>query len=92
MDQSVTTDNQHENLQCIVLAGSSHSSRLIDPLESANFTVVDSTMAGFRITENSVAEMTADIEEKIAELDPSNTVVLIQLLDNSILSVYPPER
>jgi hypothetical protein len=39
------TDNQHENLQSIVLAGSSHSSRLIDPLESAHFTVMDSTMA-----------------------------------------------
>jgi hypothetical protein len=38
---------------------------------------MDSTMVGFPITENSVAEMTADIEEKIAELDPSNTVVLI---------------
>jgi hypothetical protein len=84
------TDNQHEKLPCIVLAGSSHSSRLIDPLESAHFTVVDSTVAGFRITENSVAEMTADIEEKIAELDPSSTVVLIQLLDNSIYQCTLP--
>jgi hypothetical protein len=84
------TDNQHENLQCIVLAGSSHSSRLIDPLESTHFTVVDSTMAGFRITENSVAEMTADVKEKIAELDPLNTVVLIQLLDNSIYQCTLP--
>jgi hypothetical protein len=78
------TDTQQENLHCIVLAGSSHSSWLIDPLESAHLMVVDSTVAGFRITENSMAEMTADIEEKIAELDPSSTVILIQLLDNSI--------
>ncbi len=84
------TDNQQENLQCIVLAGSSHSSRLIDPLESAHLTVVDSTVAGFRITENSVAAMTPDIEEKIVELDPSHLVILIQLLDNSIYQYTLP--
>ncbi len=36
---------------------------------------MDSIVAGFRIT---------DIKEKLAELDPKNTVVLVQILDNSI--------
>jgi hypothetical protein len=44
------TDAQAKNSQYIVLAGGSHSSRLIGPLESAHLTVVDSTVAGFRIT------------------------------------------
>jgi hypothetical protein len=78
------TDTQAENNPCIVLAGGSHSSRLIDPLEFTHLTVVDSTVAGFRIMDNSVAAMAGDIEEKPAELNPINTVVLVQLLDNSI--------
>jgi hypothetical protein len=76
-----TSDTQIESGPCINLAGGSHSSRLIDPLESAHLAVVDSTVAGFRIMDNSVA---VDIEEKLAELDSKNTVVLVQLLDNSI--------
>jgi lysophospholipase L1-like esterase len=77
-------DPHAESGTCILLAGSSHSSRLIDPLESTHLTVVDSTVSGFRITESSVSAMAADIEEKLRELDPANTVVLVQLLDNSI--------
>jgi hypothetical protein len=41
-------------------------------------------VAGFRIMDSSVAAMASDIEEKLVELDPANTVVLVQLLDNSI--------
>jgi hypothetical protein len=78
------TDPQAEMGPCILLAGSSHSSRLIDPLEYAHLTVVDSTVAGFRITDSSVTAMASDIEEKLVELDPANTVVLVHLLDNSI--------
>jgi hypothetical protein len=78
------TDPQTESGLCILLAGSSHSSRLIDPLESAHLTVVDSTVPGFRITESSVSAMASDMEEKLSELDPANTVVLVQLLDNSV--------
>jgi hypothetical protein len=41
-------------------------------------------MPGFRITEQSIAELSADLAERVADLDPENTVVLIQLLDNSV--------
>ncbi len=78
------TDTPDESGTYIVLAGASHSSRLIDPLESAHLTVVDSTVAGFRITDSAVAAMAADLEEKLADLDPKNTVVLVQIFDNSI--------
>ncbi len=80
------SDTQIESGPCIVLAGGRHRSRLIDPLESAHLTVVDSTVAGFRITDNSVATMAADIKEKLAELDPKNTVVLVQRRPHPTLS------
>jgi hypothetical protein len=84
-------DSPDGNCLGIVLAGSSHSVRLIDQLESANLRVVDSTVPGFRITEKSVMEMAADLAEKIQDLDPSNTVVSIQLLDNSCFECKTPE-
>jgi hypothetical protein len=37
---------------------------------------------GFRISEKSVSEITADISEKLLELDPARSVVVLQLLDN----------
>jgi hypothetical protein len=68
----------------VVLVVASHATRLIDHLESANLSVVDSTMPGFRIMEQSIAELSADLAERVVDLDPENTVVLIQLLDNSV--------
>ncbi len=79
--QNATDQPGEENI-CILLAGASHFVRLIDHLESANLTVVDSTVPGFRVSERSVSEMTADIIDKLAELDPAKAVVVIQLLDN----------
>jgi hypothetical protein len=57
------TDNQPESDITVLLAGSSHSTRLIHPLETARLTVIDCTVPGFCITESSVASMAADIEE-----------------------------
>jgi hypothetical protein len=53
-------------------------------MESANLRVVDSTMPGFRITKQSNAELSADLAERVSDLDPDNTVIVIQLLDNSV--------
>ncbi len=39
-------------------------------------------MPGFRISEKSVSEITTDISEKLLELDPARSVVVLQLLDN----------
>jgi hypothetical protein len=62
--------------------------QLIDHLESANLRVVDSTAPGFRISESSIAELTADLAERVSDLDPENTVVVIQLLDNSVFDCH----
>ncbi len=56
---------------------------LIDHLESARLTVVDSTILGFPITESPVANMAGDVEEKMNDLDPSKSIIVVQLLDNS---------
>ncbi len=73
-----------------MLAGSSHSVRLIDPLESINLRVVDSTTPGFRVTEQSAAEMAVELAEKVSDLDPNDNVIVIQLLDNSSFECKTP--
>jgi hypothetical protein len=78
----IATDHPGEENVSVLLAGASHSVRLIDHLESANLTVVDSTVLGFRISEKSVSEITTDISEKLSEMDPARSVVVLQLLDN----------
>ncbi len=78
------TDDPEENHACVVLAGASHAMRLIDHLELTNLKVIDSMAPGFRITEASTAELSADLAERVSDLDPENTVVVILLLDNSV--------
>ncbi len=87
----LATDNPDEDPRGIVLAGSSHSVRLIDHLESANLRVVDSTVPAFRISETSVADLSAELADKISDLDPRKNVILVQLLDNSCYECKTPE-
>jgi hypothetical protein len=41
-------------------------------------------MPGFWITDQSIAELSADLAERVSDLDPDNTMFVIQLLDNSV--------
>ncbi len=88
----LATDSPDEQCLTIVLAGGSHSVRLIDHLESANLRVVDSTVPGFRISESTVADMVADLAERVEGLDPEKTAVCIQLLDNVSFECKLPNR
>ncbi len=64
----------------IVLARSSHSVRLIDHLESANLRGTH-RLHGFQASEShKVAETATDLAEKVSDMDPSCSLVLIQLL------------
>jgi hypothetical protein len=83
-----TTDDPDKTRPCVVLVGASHAMRLIDHMESANLRVVDSTMPGFRVTEQSISEISVDLAERVSDLDPENTVVMIQLLDNSVFECH----
>jgi hypothetical protein len=95
LDTYPTTDRSHQKAaddlkehNLIVILVASHSMRLIDHLESTNLMVVDSTAPGFHITENSIAELSADLAERMSDQDLANTVVVIQLLDNIMFECY----
>jgi hypothetical protein len=80
----LATDDPEEECACVVLVGASQAMQLIDHLELANLTVVHFTMPGFRIKDSSIAELAAELAERVSDLDPDKTVVVIQLLDNSV--------
>jgi hypothetical protein len=88
----LATDAPEEERACMVLVGASHAMRLIDHLELANLTVVHSTVPGFRITDSSIGELAAELAERVSDLDPDNTVVVIQLLDNSVFKCLTEHR
>jgi hypothetical protein len=77
-------DSETESDIVIALAGSSHSSRLAGPLTDTYLKVVDVSVPGFRISENSVELMTEELKSAIADLDDNRTVILLQPFDNSI--------
>jgi hypothetical protein len=52
----------------VVFAGGSHSSHTLDQISDPNIKLLDCTVPGFRITEQSVAEMAKDIKEVASEL------------------------
>jgi hypothetical protein len=75
------TDNPDEGRLGIVLAGSSHAVRLIDPLESANLRVVESTVLASVSRSNQLLTSALIWLKKVSDLDPSKNVVLVQLLE-----------
>ena len=74
----------NESRFIIALAGSSHASRLQEPLASTHLQVVDVSVPGFRISERAVSSMVSDMEAAISGLPDHKTIVLIQPFDNSI--------
>jgi len=81
---SASDREPRESRPTIVLAGASHIGNLMEPLSSSNVNVVDLSIPGFRITEAAVESMVTDLEGAISGLDDKNTVVVLQVFDNSI--------
>jgi hypothetical protein len=62
----------------MILAGSSHSARTLDSIDHESI-----NLPGFQINPNTVAKMESEVSDLVEGLDPKNTVVVIQVLDNS---------
>jgi len=73
-----------ESSMTIILAGSSHLARSIDHFNDDSDTILDATVPGFRLSPESTSEMAKDLAKLVAGKVSSNTVVLIQVLDNAV--------
>jgi len=76
--------HDHSDMLNVVFAGGSHSSRMLDQISDPNLKLLDCTVPGFRITEQSVADMAKEIKGIASELPPKSTAIVMQLFDNSI--------
>jgi hypothetical protein len=56
---------------------------LTDSIDRDSINLLDATVPGFRINPNNVARMASDIRDLVKGTDTKNTVIVIQVLDNS---------
>jgi hypothetical protein len=77
------SDNTDSESVSMIFAGSSHSARTLDMIDREGVNLLDATTPGYRLSPETVGKMADDIRDLVAGLDPSNTVVSIQVLDNS---------
>jgi hypothetical protein len=77
------SDYKESNSISMILAGSSHLARTIDSIDRESINLLDATVPGFRINPLNVAKMASDVRDLVEGMDPKNTIVVIQVLDNS---------
>jgi hypothetical protein len=80
--QSASDFMEHDSLS-MIFAGSSHSARTIDVIERGGLNLLDATTPGFRLCPETVGKMAEDIKDLVDGLNPTNTVISVQVLDNS---------
>jgi hypothetical protein len=66
-----------------VVAGSSHCARIIDQIGRDGLAISDATVPGFRLTPDSAKEMAEEVKHLMEDLNPENTAVLIQVIQES---------
>jgi hypothetical protein len=65
--------HDHSDMLNVVFAGGSHSSRMLDQISDPNLKLLDCTVPGFRITEQSVADMAKEIKGIASFLTTAST-------------------
>jgi hypothetical protein len=63
--------------------GSSHSARTIDAIDRGGLNLLDATIPGYRLSPETVDKLAEDIKDLVDGLNPINTVISVQVLDNS---------
>ncbi len=67
----------------MIFAGSSHSARTLDVIDRDGINLLDATIPGFRLSPETVDKMAEDIKGLVDGLNPINTAISVQVLDNS---------
>jgi hypothetical protein len=79
----LASDNTESESVSMIFAGSSHSARTLDMIDREGVNLLDATIPGYRLSPDTVGKMADDIRDLVDGLNPINTVVSIQVLDNS---------
>ena len=73
----------HQEVEKLIILGSSHSSRASFEFDTNRFEVRDLSTPGWRISEESVEEKLAELKDEVLASDERKTTVFYQLFDNS---------
>ncbi len=79
----LASDNTDSKSVSMIFAGSSHSARTLDMIDREGVNLLDATIPGYRLSPETAGKMAEDIRDLVDGLNPINTVVSIQVLDNS---------
>ncbi len=79
--------HEQEKKQSVILISASHLNRVAERLDESRWTVHNLCRPGFRISENSVAEVTGQIADLGLTLQLNECTVILQLYDNSVYQV-----
>jgi hypothetical protein len=79
--QSVSDYTESDSVS-MIFAGSSHSARTLDMIDREGVNLLDATVPGYRLSPDTVGKMADDIKDLVEGLNPINTVISIQVLDN----------
>jgi hypothetical protein len=85
MDRSsqLASDYTESESVSMIFAGSSHSARALDMIDREGVNLLDAISPGYRLSPDTVGKMADDKRDLVDGLNPINTVVSIQVLDNS---------
>jgi len=73
-----------EQLEKLVIVGGSNGNRICDELlDTSEVVVTDLSVPGWKVTEKSVEEKTAELRDLLRGLDESTTTIVYQLYDDS---------
>jgi len=81
--QDISSPSWTEDIN-LIIAGGSHASRLAKAMGEDFPNLVDLSMCGWKLTENSAADLAEDIREQTPDHLVDRTVIILHLFDNAI--------
>jgi hypothetical protein len=81
--ETLCEEEAEEGSQVLILVGGSHAARMAAAAEALEYAVIDLSRPGLRITEESVAELEAELREAVDNCG-GNAVIIFHLYDNNV--------
>ena len=68
----------------IIIGGGSHAGRIAEAIRSTHPEVVDLSMSGWLLSENTASELASDISDALDDEEVEDPVVVLQIFDNAL--------
>ena len=68
----------------IIIGGGSHAGRIAEAIRSTHPEVVDLSMSGWLLSENTASELASDISDALDDEEVEDPIVVLQIFDNAL--------